>query len=150
MTPQDAADLVACERVASLFSHLLDEGDLEAAFALHHDDVQFFGPDGSGPFDRTGAREDAAKVRFAYPGRRTLHLISNFIGSPLPDGTVEARYYLTVYELTERAGEQTLQLAAPRIFVLAQETAIFSRAATGDWKYQEQRLSLVAPVRNPA
>ncbi len=147
MTPQDAADLVACERVASLFSHLLDEGDLDAAFALHHDDVRFYGPDGSGPFDRAGAREDAARVRFAYPGRRTLHLISNFIGTPLPDGTVEAHYYLTVYELTERVGDETLQLAAPRIFVLAAEDAIFSRAVGGEWKYSEQHLSLVAPMR---
>lgn len=147
-SPEVAADVLACQQVAHAFCELLDAGDLDAAFALHHDDVAFYGPDGSGPLDRAGAREDAVGVRFAYPDRRTLHVITNFIAEPHADGTIHAHYQMTVYELTEHIEGVTSQRRPPVIFVLAEERAIFRRDGEGPYRYAEQRLILVAPKRD--
>jgi hypothetical protein len=146
--PQTHADLRACEEVANAFAELLDAGDLEQAFARHAPDVRFWGPGAAEPTGRDDAIAGAAAVRFAYPGRQTLHLISNFLARPLDDGTIEAQYALTVYELTEPGDGGAVPLPAPRVFALAHELAVFRRDPEG-WRYVEHRLVPVAPLRLP-
>lgn len=140
------ADLRACEEVANAFAELLDDGDLDGAFARHAEDVRFWGPGSPEPTDKQGAIDGASAVRFAYPDRRTLHLVSNFLARPRTDGTIEAQYALTVYELTERVGDVTRPLTIPRVFALAHEVAVFRRDS-GGWRYIEHRLVPLAPLR---
>jgi hypothetical protein len=145
--PSVEADLRACQELAHAFAELLDDGELDRAFARHADDVRFWGPGSPEPTDKQGAIDGAAAVRFAYPGRRTLHLVSNFLARPRSDGTIEAQYALTVYELTERVDDETRALATPRVFALAHEFAVFRRDDSG-WRYVEHRLVPVAPLRS--
>lgn len=147
-SPERAAALRACEETVAGFCEFLDDGDLDRAYELHEPDLRFYAVGRSDPVDKQRAIDGAKAVRFAYPGRRTLHLVSNFIGRPLPDGTIEARYAMTVYELTERDGEGARQLPAPEIFVLAQEHAVFRRGDDDRWRFLEERMLLVAPWRD--
>jgi hypothetical protein len=147
-SPEWAAALRACEETVYGFCEFLDDGDIDRAYGLHHDDLRFFPVGSPQPVDKQAAIEGALAVRLAYPGRRTLHLASNFIGRPLPNGTIEARYAMTVWELTERDGDGARQLPTPVIFALAQEHAIFRRDDAGSWKFVEERMLLVAPWRD--
>ncbi|MET0780317.1 MAG: hypothetical protein ABWZ16_02200 [Microbacterium sp.] len=140
MSDTELSALRSCEDTALAFCDRLDEGDLDAAFALHADGLRFFPPGGSTPMGRDAARQDAARVRFAYPGRGTLHVLSGFRGRLLGDGTVAASYLMTVYELTSPHGDQARPLETPRVFALAREEAVFVRDENGSWVYTEQRM----------
>jgi len=138
--------LRACEDVALAFSDRLDEGDLNAAFALHADSLQFFPPGASSAIGRDAARQDAARVRFAYPGRGTLHVLSGFRGRLLDDGRVTASYLMTVYELTEPDGDRARPLATPRVFALAREEAVFVHDGNDSWVYSQQRMIPIGAI----
>ncbi|MEF2978563.1 nuclear transport factor 2 family protein [Subtercola sp. YIM 133946] len=143
-----AAAIVACQEVIAAFCDLLDQGDIDAAFALHSDDLEFWEVGASEPLrGPKAAAESARRFRFMYPGRRTLHVPSNFIIQPDGDA-MRARYSMTVWELTVHENGVTRQLRQPQIFVLAQETAVLHRTEEGVWRISEERMFLVAPRRD--
>ncbi len=146
MSTTELSALRACEDAALAFCDRLDEGDLDAAFALHAEALQFFPPGASTAMGRDAAQQDAARVRFAYPGRGTLHVLSGFRGRLLDDRTVTASYLMTVYELTEPDGDKARPLATPGVFALAREEAVFVHDENGSWLYSEQRMIPIGAI----
>ncbi|MBN9192013.1 hypothetical protein [Microbacterium sp.] len=146
--PGDPAALTACADVAVAFCELLDAGDVGAAFELHDPALAFFPPGAPAPLDRAAARAAGERMVHAYPGRRTQHVMGNFIASQAGRDRVEAQYTVTVYELTRQGAGGAEELRTPVVFAIAHERAVFARGEDGRWRYVEQRMIPVAP-RNP-
>lgn len=145
VAPDDGA-LDACQQVVAAFCELLDAGDAEGAFRLHLEDLEFFPPMSDAALPRSAAQQGAVRILTSYPGRRTVHLVSNFIGRRINEVTVRAQYVITVYELTQRVGDHTVERAEPTLFALAHEHADFAQDALGRWRYQRQRMIPIAPL----
>lgn len=144
----DSVAVSACAEVATAFCELLDAGDADAAFALHADDLAFYPPGGTVALDRDAARAAGERMLRAYPGRRTLHVLGNFLGRVTAPDRVHAQYVVTVYELTEVVDAETRDRDVPVIFAFAHEHAVFVRSTEGVWRYLEQRMIPIAPL-NP-
>lgn len=144
----DHEAVLACAEVAVAFCELLDAGDAAAAFALHSPDLAFYPPGATGPLGITDARRGAEKMLNAYDGRRTLHVVSNFLARATSDTRVLAQYVVSVYELTREVDGVGEERRMPELFAFAHERAIFERVAQGAWRYREQRMIPIAPT-NP-
>ncbi|MGO4806140.1 nuclear transport factor 2 family protein [Arthrobacter sp. 2MCAF15] len=145
--PETAAAILACGDAIVAFNDFLDEGDIEAAYQLHEEALKFWVPGAEEP--RTGrdeAKNAAAAFRFSYPGRRTLHSVSNLRVEPSGQGTMAARYLTTVYELTTGESGVAVELEAPVIYALAREHTRLRQDQAGRWKIYEQRMQLIAPL----
>jgi hypothetical protein len=141
------SDLDACQQVAVAFCELLDAGDTAQAFELHSTELAFFPPGAPAPLGRDAARAGAEGMRHAYEGRRTLHVLGNFIGRVVSADRVEAQYVVTVYELTRNVDGRAEERDVPVVFALAHERVVFAREE-GRWRYLEQRMVPIAP-RDP-
>lgn len=144
----DAEAILACQETAVLFCELLDAGDADAAFSLHHDELAFFPPGAQEPVDKSAAIAMGKGILAGYPGRRTLHLLGNFLAKRMDDTTVRAQYVISVYELTREVDGQAQERDVPALFAFAHEQAVFRRGADGCWRYLEQRMVPIAPL-NP-
>ncbi len=142
----DTAALAACHEVAVAFCELLDAGDASAAFALHTADLAFHAPGAPGPIGRDAARAAGERMLHAYPGRRTVHLVGNFLGRRVAPDRVEAQYVVTVYELTRQVDGAARERDTPAVFALAHERVVFRREPGGEWRYAEQRMLPLAPL----
>lgn len=142
----DAAVLAACEEVAVAFCELLDLGDAAATFALHADDLAFYPPGADEPLPRAAAEAAARRMLGSYAGRRTAHVLGNFIGRQVAEDRVEAQYVVTVYELTRNVGGVAEERETPLLFGLAHERVVFRREPDGAWRYIEQRMVPIAPL----
>ncbi|GGD24592.1 hypothetical protein GCM10010915_00680 [Microbacterium faecale] len=144
----DRAAIAACQDVAVAFCELLDAGDADAAFTLHTEDLAFFPPGAEAPLGRDAARAAGERMLHAYEGRRTLHVVGNFLGRATGADRIEAQYVVSVYELTQNVDGSAVERDVPAIFAFAHEHAVFRRGAAGAWRYAEQRMLPIAP-RDP-
>ena len=106
MAVDENREWAAAQTVARLF-HCLDGGDYDGVAGLFADDGIWVRMDEelNGP----------AAVRAAMATRpatlRTRHLVTNMLTRTLADGSVEARYYITVFdELHDGAGPASLSV----------------------------------------
>jgi len=136
----------ACEELVHVFYERLDDGDIDGAFALHADDLEFHPPGSPTPIGRAAAAQDAARVRLAYPGRRTLHVATSFTGRLAAPDLLDMDYLMTVYELTEPVDGVAVDRAEPVIFALARERCRF-RLDAGAWRFIRQRIEPIAAAR---
>ncbi len=143
----DHAAVAACAEVATAFCELLDAGDAAAAFQLHAADLDFYPPGAQAALSRDAAQTAAERMLRAYPGRRTLHVIGNFLGQAVAADRVDAQYVVTVYELTRPEGGGAVEREVPHLFALAHELAVFRREPDGAWRYASQRMIPIAPLR---
>jgi len=138
----------ACEETAVLFCELLDSGDAVAAFGLHDDDLAFYPPGAKEPLPKEAAIAVGERILAGYPGRRTLHLLGNFLAHAVDDQTVRAQYVVSIYELTREVDGSAQEREVPTLFAFAHEQALFRRGPDGRWRYLEQRMIPIAP-RDP-
>jgi len=143
---RDAEVLSACQEVVVVFCEMLDAGDAVGAFALHDEDLAFYPPGAPAPVGRDAARTMGERMLHAYDGRRTVHVVNNFVGRRIAPDRVEAQYVVTVYELTRDAAGVAEERDSPAIFALAHERAVFRRGDDGAWRYAEQRMLPLAPL----
>lgn len=136
----------ACEEVAISFCELLDAGDASAAFEMHDEELAFYPPGAEKPLDKAAATAAGERMLTSYPGRRTLHLLGNFLAHATDEQTVVARYVVSVYELTEVVNGQTRERDVPALFAFAHEQATFRRGGDGRWRYLAQRMIPIAPL----
>lgn len=144
---ETVAAIKACEDVIVAFADLIDEGQVDAAYQLHTDDLKFWVPGAQEPREgRDEAIAAARAFRHSYPGRRTLHSVSNLRVQPEGDNTMAAQYLNTVFELTGNENGVASELAAPVIYALAREHTKLRKDEAGYWKIFEQRMELIAPL----
>lgn len=144
----DYEAVAACAEVAAAFCELLDAGDADAAFRLHSLDLEFYPPGAVDPVGIEEARGGAVAMLSSYTGRRTLHVLGNFLARATSETRVEAQYVVTVYELTREVGGVAEERPVPELFAFAHERAVFEKDTRGTWRYREQRMIPIAP-KNP-
>src|SRR5690606_39525959 len=65
------------------------------------------------------ARGGAVAMLSSYTGRRTLHVLGNFLARATSETRVEAQYVVTVYELTREVGGVAEERPVPELFAFA-------------------------------
>src|SRR4051794_17545133 len=92
-TPRTLPELIAiqaCEEVFVAFCDFMDAGDVASAVDLHTEDLIFYDAGRKEPMiGKEPLRSRLQKVRFSYPGRRTLHTPSNFRFHRVTEGDAE-------------------------------------------------------------
>jgi len=134
----------ACQEVFIAFCDLMDAGEVERAVALHTDDLVFYD---AGRKDATIGRQPLLdrlmKVRFSYPGRRTLHTPSNFRFHKVNAQEAECRVVISLFDLVENPEGRGIKRYSTELLGYAAEECRF--VPEGDlWRFQTRKVRFLA------
>jgi hypothetical protein len=149
--PRDLAALVAiqaCEEVFTAFCDLMDAGEVDAAVELHTEDLVFYDVGRPEPMiGREPLRARLKKVRFSYPGRRTLHTPSNFRFHKVTDREAECRVVISLFDLVRDPEGRGISAYSTELLGYAQESVRFVLDADGVWRFQTRKVAFMAGAK---
>ena len=150
-TPRSAAELAVmrvCEEVFTAFCDLMDRGDVEAAVELHSDDLVFYDVGRAEPMvGKEPLRARLKKVRFSYPGRKTLHIPSNFRFHEVTDKAAECRVVIALYDIVRMPGGKGIGSNSTELLGYAEEAVRFVLADDGCWKFQTRQVAFIGGAK---
>ena len=147
-SPQQAAIMRTCEEVMIAFCDLVDAGNLDAATALHVEDLVFYDVGRTDPMhgrDKLAKRLNA--VRFCYPGRKTLHTPSNFRFHKVDESSAECRVVISLYDLVAIPGGRGIGAYSTELLGYAAEDIRFVFDNDGRWKMQTRSVRFLSATR---
>lgn len=146
-TPEELAIMRACEEVFIAFCDLMDEGKVDEAMALHVGDVVFYDVGRSEPMiGRAAMLERMNKVRFSYPGRRTLHTPSNFRFHRVTREEAECRVVISLNDLVKNPEGTGIGRYSTELLGYAAEEVRFVPEA-GVWRFQTRKARFLAGAK---
>ena len=103
--PEELVAMRACEEVFIAFCDLMDEGEVDSAVDLHMEDLEFYDVGRVEPtIGIEPLRTRLKKVRFSYPGRKTLHTPTNFRFHEVTDKTADCRVVIGLLDIVRMPG----------------------------------------------
>lgn len=139
----------ACEEVFTAFCDFMDTGDVDAAVELHVDDLVFY--DVGRPEPMLGKEpllKRLKKVRFSYPGRRTLHTPSNFRFHKVTDTEAECHVVIALYDLVkDPEGKRSIGAYSSEFLGYAHEDILFKLDNDGRWKFHTRQIAFLAGAK---
>ena len=149
--PRSLAELIAiqaCEEVFTAFCDLMDAGEVDAAVELHTDDLVFYDVGRPEPMiGKEPLRARLKKVRFSYPGRRTLHTPSNFRFPKVTATEAECRVVISLYDLVRNPEGRGIGAYSTELLGYAHEEVRFTPDADGCWKFQTRKVAFLAGAK---
>ena len=149
--PRSAQELTAihaCEEVFTAFCDFMDQGEVDAAVDLHVEDMVFY--DAGRPEPMLGKeplRARLKKVRFSYPGRKTLHTPSNFRFHTVTDTRAECHVVISLYDLVRNPEGKGISRYSTELLGYANEDVLFALDKDGRWKFHTRRVAFLAGAK---
>jgi ketosteroid isomerase-like protein len=138
----------ACEEVFTAFCDLMDAGEVDAAVDLHADDLVFYDAGRAEPMiGKEPLRVRLKKVRFSYPGRRTLHTPSNFRFHKVTAEEAECRVVISLFDLVRNPEGKGISAYSTELLGYATEDVRFTPDAEGVWKFQTRKVAFMAGAK---
>lgn len=144
---QELSAIHACEEVFIAFCDLMDQGEVDAAVDLHVEDHVFY--DAGRPEPMMGKeplRARLKKVRFSYPGRRTLHTPSNFRFHEVNAQFAQCHVVISLYDLVLDPQGRGIGRYSTELLGYASEDVNFAMA-DGRWKFHTRRVAFLAGAK---
>ncbi len=130
----------ACEEVFTAFCDLMDEGEVDSAVELHTEDLEFYDVGRDEPMrGREPLRTRLKKVRFSYPGRKTLHTPSNFRFHEVTERTAECRVIIALMDVVRMPGGKGIGANSTELLGYAEEEVRFALDSDGCWRFQARQ-----------
>lgn len=149
-TPRSAQELAvirACEEVFTAFCDLMDQGEVDAAVDLHCDDLVFHDVGRPEPMiGKEPLRARLKKVRFSYPGRKTLHTPSNFRFHKVTDAEAECRVVISLFDLVRNPEGRGIGRYSTELLGYASEDVLF-KPVDGRWLFHTRRIAFLAGAK---
>jgi hypothetical protein len=150
-TPRTLTELIAiqaCEEVFVAFCDFMDVGDVASAVDLHTEDLIFYDAGRSEPMlGKEPLRNRLQKVRFSYPGRRTLHTPSNFRFHRVTEGDAECRVVISLYDLVRNPEGRGIGAYSTELLGYAQEEIRFVLDTDGQWRFQTRKVAFMSGAK---
>jgi hypothetical protein len=146
----ELAAIYACEEVFIAFCDLMDQGEVDAAVDLHVDDLVFY--DAGKPEPMRGKEPLLArlkKVRFSYPGRKTLHTPSNFRFHRVTATQAECHVVISLFDLVRNPEGRGISRYSTELLGYANEDVLFVLDA-GRWKFHTRKIAFLAGAKRLA
>jgi hypothetical protein len=147
-TTEELAAIRACEEVFTAFCDFMDQGDVDSAVSLHADDLVFY--DVGRPEPMLGVeplRARLKKVRFSYPGRKTLHTPSNFRFHEVTATRAECHVVISLFDLVRNPEGKGIGRYSTELLGYANEDVLFALGGDGVWKFQKRRIAFLAGAK---
>lgn len=146
-TAEEHAIMRACEETFIAFCDLMDEGEVEKAVALHTDDFVFYDAGREEPtIGRDPMLERMLKVRFSYPGRRTLHTPTNFRFHKVTSQEAECRVIIQLLDLVKNPEGRGIKRYSTELLGFAAEEARFV-PVDGLWRFHTRKVRFLAGAK---
>jgi hypothetical protein len=146
-TPQELSAIHACEEVFIAFCDLMDMGDVDAAVELHCDDLVFYDAGRAEPkIGKEPLATRLKKVRFSYPGRKTLHTPSNFRFHRVTENEAECHVVISLYDLVRDPNGRGIGSYSTELLGYANEDVLF-KLVDGRWKFHTRRIAFLAGAK---
>lgn len=146
-TPTELAVMRAVEEVYTAFCDWVDDGDLERAMTLHIEDVTIHELGKREPIiGQQRWLERLKKVRFSYPGRRTLHTPSNFRFHRVTAEVAECRMVTSLYDLLKNPQGPGIDRYSTELVGYAAEEARFV-PVDGLWRFHTRKVWFLAGAK---
>lgn len=149
-TPRSAQELSiihACEEVFIAFCDLMDLGEVDAAVDLHSDDFVFYDAGRAEPtIGKEPLRARLKKVRFSYPGRRTLHTPSNFRFHKVTATEAECHVVISLYDLVRNPEGRGISKYSTELLGYAHEDVLF-KPVNGRWLFHTRKIAFLAGAK---
>lgn len=143
-TGEELAIIRACEDTFITFCDLMDEGKVEEAAALHVEDLVFYDAGLDQPrIGRQALFDRMMKVRFSYPGRRTLHTPSNFRFYVVDKDAAECRVVIALMDLVKNPSGRGIGRYSTELLGYAAEECRFV-PKDGRWFFQTRKVRFLA------
>jgi hypothetical protein len=147
-SPEAAAVMRACEEVFIAFCDFMDAGDVGSAVGLHTEDLVFYDAGREEPMiGKAPLQARLEKVRFSYPGRRTLHTPSNFRFHKVTDAEAECHVVVSLMDLVKNPEGRGISRWSTELLGYAQEDVRFVLDTDGIWKFQTRRVAFMAGAK---
>lgn len=144
---QELSIIHACQEVFTAFCDFMDQGDVDAAIELHVDDHVLYDAGRSDPMvGKEPMRARFKKVRFSYPGRRTLHTPSNFRFHEVDDAFAECHVVISLYDLVLNPEGRGIGKYSTELLGYAHEDVKFAFDG-GLWKFHTRRVAFLAGAK---
>lgn len=141
---QQVSAILACQEVFIAFCDLMDEGKVEDAVALHTDDVIFYDVGRDAPMiGKQPILDRLMKVRFSYPGRRTLHTPSNFRFHRVTETEAECRVIIALMDLVKNPEGRGIGRYSTELLGYAAEEVIFVKQENR-WLFHTRKVRFLA------
>lgn len=146
--PEQLVVMRACEEVFIAFCDFMDQGDVDAATALHVEDMVFYDAGRTEPsLGIEPLRARLKKVRFTYPGRRTLHTPSNFRFHEVSATRAECHVVISLYDLVRNPEGRGIARHSTELLGYAEEDVLFALDRDGLWKVHTRRVNFLAGAK---
>lgn len=144
---QELSAIHACEEVFIAFCDLMDQGEVDAAVDLHSENLVFYDAGREEPMTgREPLRARLKKVRFSYPGRRTLHTPSNFRFHEVTGTTAECHVVISLYDLVRNPQGRGISQYSTELLGYANEDVKFA-LEDGRWMFHTRRVAFLAGAK---
>ncbi|WP_165793666.1 nuclear transport factor 2 family protein [Hyphococcus luteus] len=146
-TPEELAIIRACEETFIAFCDFMDMGEVEKAMSLHVEDVVLYDAGRSEPMTgRALMLERMKKVRFSYPGRRTLHTPTNFRFHQVNGSEAECRVVISLYDLVKMPEGKGIGRYSTELLGYAAEEVRFV-PENGFWRFHTRKVQFLAGMK---
>ena len=147
-TFEELAAIQACEEVFTAFCDFMDAGEVAAAVDLHTEDHVFYDIGRAEPMiGKAPLMARLQKVRFSYPGRRTLHTPSNFRFHDVSAETAECRVVISLYDLVKTPEGRGIGAFSTELLGYAQEDVRFVLDSDGTWRFGARKVKFLAGAK---
>lgn len=137
----------ACEELYVAFCDLIDEGELEQALDLHTEEIQIHQIGRSKPVvGREAWLARLKQVRYSYPGRKVLHVPSNFRFHEVTAERAECRTVTALYDLVHNPEGRGIARYSTELVGMADEEVEFV-PVEGVWKLNLRKVRFLSGAK---